>query len=399
MFHLHFNPRPPRGGRLEKSADPHIHLPFQSTPPARGATYPPTDSRYCEVISIHAPREGGDARRARHTANNNKFQSTPPARGATRTNYHPHNENSISIHAPREGGDDPFLPKTKISLYFNPRPPRGGRLCFCFAIVIRFINFNPRPPRGGRLYDFAPGSPYFKISIHAPREGGDSGYQYEDLRLVVISIHAPREGGDCFCFAIVIRFINFNPRPPRGGRRVIVPREPPLILISIHAPREGGDAVVLRSGPVCFPFQSTPPARGATCCCYRWVRYYWNFNPRPPRGGRRAFSLVSYRGYLISIHAPREGGDDYNSKTKTKNKNFNPRPPRGGRQQRGTRVPRRQGFQSTPPARGATKANNGIKIIQHISIHAPREGGDGTSSCVATAAKNFNPRPPRGGRR
>ena len=34
------------------------------------------------------------------------------------------------------------------------------------------------------------------ISIHAPREGGDSGYQYEDLRLVVISIHAPREGGD-----------------------------------------------------------------------------------------------------------------------------------------------------------------------------------------------------------
>ena len=35
-----------------------------------------------------------------------------------------------------------------------------------------------------------------KISIHAPREGGDSGYQYEDLRLAVISIHAPREGGD-----------------------------------------------------------------------------------------------------------------------------------------------------------------------------------------------------------
>ena len=34
------------------------------------------------MISIHAPREGGD-----------------------RTNYHPHYKNSISIHAPREGGD------------------------------------------------------------------------------------------------------------------------------------------------------------------------------------------------------------------------------------------------------------------------------------------------------
>ena len=79
------------------------------------------------------------------------------------------------------------------------------------------------------------------ISIHAPREGGDqkqtrtkenkklfqstppargaTGYQYEDLRLVVISIHAPREGGD-------------NPFY-KNFRKA---------SISIHAPREGGDA-------------------------------------------------------------------------------------------------------------------------------------------------------------
>ena len=55
------------------------------------------------------------------------------------------------------------------------------------------------------------------ISIHAPREGGD-GYQYEDLRLVVISIHAPREGGDGGYNDEVITHLDFNPRPPRGGR-------------------------------------------------------------------------------------------------------------------------------------------------------------------------------------
>ena len=33
-----------------------------------------------------------------------------------------------------------------------------------------------------------------------------------------------------------------------------------------------------------------------------------------------------------------------------------------------------------------------------ISIHAPREGGDGFCWCVWKIIKDFNPRPPRGGR-
>ena len=59
----------------------------------------------------------------------------------------------ISIHAPREGGDSP-----------------------------------------GTVY-----KPFFIIiSIHAPREGGDGIYDLLKNALA-ISIHAPREGGDCFC--------------------------------------------------------------------------------------------------------------------------------------------------------------------------------------------------------
>ena len=56
----------------------------------------------------------------------------------------------ISIHAPREGGD--FTISTMI--------------------VGKFY-FNPRPPRGGRLTEIAETYETSGISIHAPREGGD----------------------------------------------------------------------------------------------------------------------------------------------------------------------------------------------------------------------------------
>ncbi len=57
-------------------------LVFQSTPPARGATVHIRKMLNNLVISIHAPREGGDS----------KEQDRPQ-------------KQEISIHAPREGGD------------------------------------------------------------------------------------------------------------------------------------------------------------------------------------------------------------------------------------------------------------------------------------------------------
>ena len=38
-----------------------------------------------------------------------------------------------------------------------------------------------------------------KISIHAPREGGDSKRKTKTISTLIISIHAPREGGDGGC--------------------------------------------------------------------------------------------------------------------------------------------------------------------------------------------------------
>ena len=56
----------------------------------------------------------------------------------------------------------------------------------------------------------------------------------------------------------------------------------------------------------------------------------------------------------ISIHAPREGGDLTGRTRRHTPYNFNPRPPRGGRRHDGSRVLYDKQFQSTPPARGAT---------------------------------------------
>ena len=55
-------------------------------------------------------------------------------------------------------------------------------------------------------------------------------------------------------------------------------------------------------------------------------------------------------------------------------------------------------FQSTPPARGATAASLDYQAWVAISIHAPREGGDGRRDDADADPGDFNPRPPRGGR-
>ena len=80
-------------------------------------------------------------------------------------------------------------------------------------------------------------------------------------------------------------------------------------IISIHAPREGGDVRLWLLCLLLWAFQSTPPARGATLigCIIGQLSSY--FNPRPPRGGRRDVTSKEEKEKLISIHAPREGGD------------------------------------------------------------------------------------------
>ena len=102
------------------------------------------------------------------------------------------------------------------------------------------------------------------------------------------------------------------------------------LTISIHAPREGSDKIT--------------------------------FN-------RRLYKL-------ISIHAPREGSDLRAIHTGPEHCDFNPRSPRGERHTAGSGSSGTKRFQSTLPARGATRVDKARGIGLIISIHAPRGGGD-----------------------
>ena len=59
--------------------------------------------------------------------------------------------------------------------------------------------------------------------------------------VVDISIHALREEGDRANNLALHITSNFNPRPPRGGRREEVAADLAPCTISIHALREEGD--------------------------------------------------------------------------------------------------------------------------------------------------------------
>ena len=103
---LYFNPRSPRGERLDEVLPGDTFEIFQSTLPAGGAT---SRLKSCEeasdCISIHAPRGGSDL----------------PFRAYCLIW-------NISIHAPRGGSDQHLLIFCPFpSLDFNPRSPRGER--------------------------------------------------------------------------------------------------------------------------------------------------------------------------------------------------------------------------------------------------------------------------------
>ena len=60
-----FNPRPPCGGRRRCTHCLTGHFWFQSTPPVWGATDSVSSVCGCDLVSIHAPRVGGDNRSVR----------------------------------------------------------------------------------------------------------------------------------------------------------------------------------------------------------------------------------------------------------------------------------------------------------------------------------------------
>ena len=147
------------------------------------------------AISIHALREEGDLGNVAHSALQKIFLSTPSARRATGAPPFALSARTISIHALREEGDGR---RADTPLHFLP-----------------FLS-TPSARRATATVGFI--ATACRISIHALREEGDLILQ--NLRFDInISIHALREEGDLMITGFPTWFLNFYPRPPRGGRR------------------------------------------------------------------------------------------------------------------------------------------------------------------------------------
>ena len=121
---------------------------FQSTLPARGATMLTEYSSLYQTFQSTLPARGATDFGA-FISMILTFQSTLPARGATARHEATFDARSISIHAPRTGSDTVLVVSHRGGLNFNPRSPHGERLK-----ALREANmntyFNPRSPHGER---------------------------------------------------------------------------------------------------------------------------------------------------------------------------------------------------------------------------------------------------------
>ena len=116
--------------------------------------------------------------------------------------------------------------RTKIlfSKNFNPRPPWGGRRTIIRKLVID-ADFNPRPPWGGRQKTLKGWT--LKTTFQSTPSVGRATVPYaNNTKKHDISIHALRGEGDKIYRNKAFAKIDFNPRPPWGGRLCVRCRKP-----------------------------------------------------------------------------------------------------------------------------------------------------------------------------
>ena len=156
------------------------------------------------------------------------------------------------------------------------------------------------------------------------RRGGRPGY-------FRISIHALREEGDTTLRTRTKPRRYFYPRPPRGGRRAFLSRKMSF-----------------------YEFLSTPSARRATRPPTAVRLDIIDFYPRPPRGGRLEENKKATSNMLfLSTPSARRATPDQQAGIHVL-QDFYPRPPRGGRPCESPILSAGSKFLSTPSARRAT---------------------------------------------
>ena len=190
----------------------------------------------------------------------------------------------ISIHALRGEGDATANFSKPQTTTFQSTPS-VGRATRTACAGLRNHLFQSTPSVGRATMKSSLMLSFPRISIHALRGEGDARTGSVDWDYLDFNPRPPW-GGRPFCLLRPLRCTDFNPRPPWGGRHgryFFVFRDR---SISIHALRGEGDILVF----------------GLPC-------YQLYFNPRPPWGGRPQQLCEPHRMTHISIHALRGEGD------------------------------------------------------------------------------------------
>ena len=216
-----------------------------------------------------------------------EFQSTPPARGATSGWYYVSSWVSFQSTPPARGATPVLLRSRASSVYFNPRPPRGGRLVD-FRDTDNLMGFQSTPPARGATFSAQIRLIFSAFQSTPPARGATPTTQCGVIRSM-ISIHAPREGGDSkdvqFYLRIfdkqveLLRFLGIIRggclRNPEKDRRFLGKSLANLPEISGHLDFAGGGkarpgypcAVPLPRRAACVRGSGDPPAD--RCSSYR----------------------------------------------------------------------------------------------------------------------------------
>ena len=128
------------------------------------------------------------------------------------------------------------------------------------------------------------------------------------------------------------------------------------------------------------------------------ARFLCNFNPRSPHGERPAFPARRCSFLSISIHAPRTGSDRAASSACHSDK-ISIHAPRTGSDGKATDMTcPTLSFQSTLPARGATRTATHKRRRERFQSTLPARGATFCWSRSRLAGRHFNPRSPHGER-
>ena len=156
----------------------------------------------CQIISIHALREEGDTPCGQSQICILNFYPRPPRGGRLYADVIQPVTFRISIHALREEGDASGTVQCNASRTFLSTPSARRATYQSIWAVADTMYFYPRPPRGGRQLAKKLNAIVPDISIHALREEGDCRSSSRDSGKV-ISIHALREEGDISGISLV----------------------------------------------------------------------------------------------------------------------------------------------------------------------------------------------------